>query len=595
MTLENQLNFSDLALPQEILKAVNLIGFTQSTPVQAETIPPLLEGRDVLATAQTGSGKTAAFGLPLLATVDPELRVPQMLVMAPTRELAIQVAGALQDFSQFIKGLKTVILCGGQPYPPQIRDLKSGAQIIVGTPGRLLDHINKGTLKLDNIKSFVLDEADDMLKMGFIEDVETVMEKLPEDHQTALFSATMPAPIKRITKRYMKSPVEVEVRRNKDSEPDIEQLVWYAQNQHHKNEALFRFLEVEDYDGVIIFTATKAATEMLAEMLLKQGLKAAALNGDMEQRSREKTLERMRAGSLDILVATDVAARGIDIERISLVINYDITDDENYIHRIGRTGRAGRSGRAILFVTRGKDRNRLRNIERMTKKQLVEIQMPDHNVLMATRRKRFKKEVDLKLEHHSLDKYRDLLNELFSEDIDRSELSAAMLMLLQKDKKLILSADPVIKRDVRERNNRGEKRGRNGRENQNNGEPMNMFRIEVGRNDGVEVKHIVGAIANEGNISSQFIGHIKLNNDYSTVELPAGLPNQVVAHFTHKARVLNKPMQMSLIGASEGGNKRGGGFKRKDNERKSFRNKDRFEKRGNDRSGRKSFKERKFK
>lgn len=579
--MTDKITFNDLGLPEFILKAVSDLGFETPSPIQQACIPALLEGRDVLGMAQTGSGKTAAFSLPLLAKIDPAAKHPQLLVMAPTRELAIQVADACEHFMKYAKGIHIVTLYGGQRYDIQLRALKQGAQVVVGTPGRILDHIHRNTLNLSELKAIVLDEADEMLRMGFIDDVETVMAELPEEHQTALFSATMPEPIRRITKRFMNNPQEVKIKVNNDNAPDIEQNCWYVQG-FRKNEALLRFLEVEEFDAAIIFTRTKTGTLDVTELLEKHGFRAAALNGDMTQQLREQTLDRLRNGSLDIVVATDVAARGIDIERISLVVNYDIPlDAESYVHRIGRTGRAGRSGRALLFVE-PRERRLLRNIEHLMKKPINEVELPNHEVLQACRRKKFQNKITKQLEHHDLEMYRSLLEDLFT--ADQEDIAAAMLMLLQGKQKLILPPDPPMDKRRRDRNDRGDRR-ENPRSAERRGErkgygtpqPMDLYRIEVGRADGVEVRHIVGAIANEGDINSRYIGHIKLYDEYSTVELPQGMPKELLQQFG-KTRVLNKQMQMSFMGAAQSDNRRSGndfGGKGRRNER-GDRGQDRF-------------------
>ena len=577
MTTESQITFADLGLPQSILDAVNQIGFVTPSPIQQETIPHLLEGRDVLGMAQTGSGKTAAFSLPLLSKIDPNARHPQMLVMAPTRELAIQVADACEQFTKNMKGVRVVTVYGGQRYDIQLRALKQGSQVVVGTPGRILDHIRRGTLDLSALQSIVLDEADEMLRMGFIDDVETVMAELPENHQTALFSATMPEPIRRITKRFMKNPQEVKIKATQRSAPDITQSYWLV-NGFRKNDALLRFLEVEEFDAAIIFTRTKTGTVDITELCERNGFRTAALNGDMTQQAREQTLDKLKSGRLDILVATDVAARGIDIERISLVVNYDIPlDAESYVHRIGRTGRAGRSGRALLFVE-PRERRLLRNIENLMKKPIDEVSIPNHEMLMEKRRAKFKARVAKQLEHHDLEKYRELLEDLFTADQDHEELAAAMMMMLQEKQKLILPPDPAIRpaRQERGRRDRDDRRSERGsREHrENNGVAMDLYRIEIGREDGVEVRHIVGAIANEGDINSRYIGHIKLYDTYSTIELPQGMPNHLVQHFAQKSRVLNKQMQMSLLGpaGSQSGQSFEGRGRRDDrNERRNDR------------------------
>ncbi len=553
---ETKMTFGDLGLPENLLSAVLDLGFETPSPIQQACIPHLLNGRDVLGMAQTGSGKTAAFSLPLLAKIDAEERYPQMLVMAPTRELAIQVADACEQFTKHVKGVRIVTLYGGQRYDIQLRALKQGAQVVVGTPGRILDHIRRGTLDLSNLQSIVLDEADEMLRMGFIEDVETVMAELPEQHQTALFSATMPEPIRRITKRFMQDPQEVKIQSTQRTNPDITQICWFVRG-YRKNEALLRFLEVEDFDAAILFTRTKTGTLDVTELLEKHGFRAAALNGDMTQQLREQTLDRLRNGSLDILVATDVAARGLDVERISLVVNYDIPlDAESYVHRIGRTGRAGRAGRAILFVE-PKERRLLGNIERLMKKPIDEVDVPNHEILQERRREKFKAQVTKQLEHHDLEQYRSLLEDLFTADQDLEDIAAAMLMLLQGKQKLILPPDPPMERkSARERDGRKGERRDNPRSQERRGYgnpiPMDVYRIEIGRADGVDVRHIVGAIANEGDISSRNIGHIKLYDDYSTIELPQGMPKELLQMFG-KTRVLNKQMRMSLIGVAQGG------------------------------------------
>ena len=574
---ETKMTFKDLGLPEFILNAVSDLGFETPSPIQQICIPHLLEGRDVLGMAQTGSGKTAAFSLPILAKIDPTEKHPQLLVMAPTRELAIQVADACEQFVKYAKGINIVTLYGGQRYDIQLRALKQGAQVVVGTPGRILDHLRRGTLSLAELKAIVLDEADEMLRMGFIDDVETVMAELPEHHQTALFSATMPEPIRRITKRFMNDPQEVKIKATQQSAPDIAQSCWYVHG-FRKNDALLRFLEVEDFDAAIIFTRTKTGTLDVTELLEKHGFRAAALNGDMTQQLREQTLDRLRSGSLDIVVATDVAARGIDIERISLVVNYDIPlDAESYVHRIGRTGRAGRSGRALLFVE-PRERRLLRNVEHLIKKNIEEVELPNHEVLQACRRKKFKDKITAQLEHHDLDLYRELLEDMFTADQSQEDIAAAMMMLLQGKQKLILPPDPVVdKKARRDRNERSDRREnprsaerRGERKGYGNPQPMDLYRIEVGRGDGVEVRHIVGAIANEGDINSRYIGHIKLYDDYSTIELPQGMPKELLQQFA-KTRVLNKQMRMSFIGEAKGerggdnfgGKRRGGRFEDK--------------------------------
>ena len=582
---EFETTFADLGLKAPILEALNDLGYEKPSPIQAECIPHLLSGRDVLGMAQTGSGKTAAFSLPLLNNIDPDLRAPQILVLAPTRELAVQVAEAMTEFSKHMRGVNVVALYGGQRYDVQLRALRQGPQIVVGTPGRLLDHLKRGTLDLSKLSGLVLDEADEMLRMGFIEDVETIMAQIPDGHQTALFSATMPEAIRRITKRFMKEPQEVRIQSSVTTRPDISQSYWSVYGMR-KNEALVRFLEAEDFDAAIIFVRTKNATLEVAEALERSGYNSAALNGDMNQALREQTLERLKDGRLDILIATDVAARGLDVERISLVVNYDIPmDSESYVHRIGRTGRAGRAGRALLFVE-NRERRLLRNIERTMKLTIPEADLPNAELLGKRRLEKFAAKVQQQLESSGLDQYRALLSQIQpvaeGEELDMETLAAALLKMAQGERSLIVPPDAPMrpKREFRDRDDRFERRGdrndrgprgdrperggedRPRRERRDAGD-MELYRIEVGRDDGVEVRHIVGAIANEGDISSRYIGNIKLFASHSTIELPKGMPGEVLQHFT-RTRILNKPMNMQLLGDAQprpdrGGERRGGG------------------------------------
>jgi len=577
-----QTTFADLGLNADILESLNGMGYVKPSPIQLECIPHLLAGRDVLGMAQTGSGKTAAFSLPLLHNIDPTVKAPQILVLAPTRELAVQVAEAMTEFAKHMRGLNVVALYGGQRYDVQLRALRQGPQVVVGTPGRLLDHLKRGTLDLSNLRGLVLDEADEMLRMGFIEDVETIMAQIPEGHQTALFSATMPEAIRRITKRFMKDPQEVRIQSSLTTRPAIRQSYWTAYGR--KTDALTRFLEAEDFDAAIIFVRTKNATLEVAEALERSGYNSAALNGDMNQALREQTLERLKDGRLDILIATDVAARGLDVERISLVVNYDIPmDAESYVHRIGRTGRAGRAGRALLFVE-NRERRLLRNIERTMKLTIPEVELPNAELLGERRLAKFAAKVQQQLESSDLEQYRALLAKMQPEDeLDIETLAAALLKMAQGERPLIVPADAPQRprsqfrdRDERREGGRGDRPERGPREPRSEAAgdrprrerrdvgDMEVYRIEVGRDDGVEVRHIVGAIANEGDISSRYIGNIKLFGTHSTIELPKGMPGDVLSHFT-RTRILNKPMNMQLIGDAvprsndRGGERRPGG------------------------------------
>ncbi|QIZ45965.1 DEAD/DEAH family ATP-dependent RNA helicase [Dickeya zeae] len=562
---EFETSFASLGLSAPILNALSEMGYEKPSPIQAECIPHLLNGRDVLGMAQTGSGKTAAFSLPLLNNIKADLKAPQLLVLAPTRELAVQVAEACNEFSKHMQGVNVVALYGGQRYDVQLRALRQGPQVVVGTPGRLLDHLKRGTLDLSNLSGLVLDEADEMLRMGFIEDVENIMAQIPAEHQTALFSATMPEAIRRITRRFMNDPQEVRIQSSVTTRPDISQSYWTVYGMR-KNEALIRFLEAEDFDAAIIFVRTKNATLEVAEALERSGYNSAALNGDMNQALREQTLERLKDGRLDILIATDVAARGLDVDRISLVVNYDIPmDSESYVHRIGRTGRAGRAGRALLFVE-NRERRLLRNIERTMKLTIPEVELPNAELLGQRRLAKFAAKVQQQLESSDLDMYRALLGKLQpQEELDIETLAAALLKMAQGERPLILPPDPVVerrpRREFRDRDERFERRGeRNDRAPRGDDRParrerrdvgeMDLYRIEVGRDDGVEVRHIVGAIANEGDISSRYIGNIKLFASHSTIELPKGMPGDLLSHFT-RTRILNKPMNMQLMGDAQ--------------------------------------------
>ena len=556
--------FTDLNLPEPILQVLNDLGYEAPTPIQAECIPLLQNGGDVLGMAQTGTGKTAAFALPLLSNIDTALTKPQILVLAPTRELAIQVAEAFQTYSRHMRGFHVLPIYGGQSYPIQLKALKRNPQVIVGTPGRVIDHINRGTLDLSGIKALVLDEADEMLRMGFIDDVESILSKTPEKRQMALFSATMPEEIRRITKRFMTEPTSVKIATKTSTVENIEQKCLIIGGLQAKLDGLTRILETEDYDGVIIFARTKTMTVELAEKLEARGYSAAALNGDLNQAMRERTVSRLKSGQLDIVIATDVAARGLDVPRIDLVINYDIpTDTESYVHRIGRTGRAGRKGTAILFAA-PRERRLLKAIERATRQPLTMMDLPSRDDVTKKRISSFRDQLSaLSSGKENLDFYKNLVGQL-SEELELSELdlASALLFMAQKEKPLVLPPEaPRRERSFRDddrgdrgrdRNDRGERRDRGDRpERGERGErrpaaEMEVFRIEVGRNDGVQVKNIVGAIANEANINSRNIGGIRLHDDYSTIELPKGMPSEQLQQL-QQVYVCNKALRMSKL------------------------------------------------
>ncbi|XBC40070.1 MAG: DEAD/DEAH box helicase [Buchnera aphidicola (Nurudea ibofushi)] len=547
----DKITFSSLGLNSSIVKSLDDMGYIEPSPIQIACIPLLLKGRDVLGMAQTGSGKTAAFALPFLNNIKLHLKAPQILVLAPTRELAVQVAEAFSLFSKNLIGIYVLALYGGQRYDLQLKILRQGPQIIVGTPGRLLDHLKRGTLNLSNLSSLVLDEADEMLRMGFIEDVEAIMTKIPAQHQTALFSATMPDIIRRISKRFMKNPKEIKIRSNTITRPDIKQSFWIVYGR--KTDALIRFLEAEDFSATIIFVRTKSATLEVSEVLERNGYNSAALNGDMNQSLREQTLEKLKDGRLDILIATDVAARGLDVDRISLVINYDIPmDAESYVHRIGRTGRAGRTGKALLFVE-NRERRLLRNIERIMKLTMTEVPLPKVELLNKRRLEKFSKKVHIQLDSKDLDQYRYLLPKLQPEnEISMELLAAALLKMAQGERLLIMKPDSLMHVSAKSKYSRSSYNGsdkksnfRLRRENKESGN-MDLYRIEVGRNDGVEVRHIVGTISNEGDINSRNIGSIRLFSTYSTIELPKKLSKNILK-LLFRTKILNKPINIKLF------------------------------------------------
>ena len=534
MTTTVDMTFKDLNLPEPILQALEKVGYEKPSPIQAESIPFLLEGHDLLGQAQTGTGKTAAFALPMLANIDPEQRKPQLLVLAPTRELAIQVAEAFQVYASFSQKIKVLPVYGGQSYDNQIRQLKRGVQVVVGTPGRIIDHIKRKTLDLSELKFLVLDEADEMLRMGFIDDVELILSHAPEERQTALFSATMPGPIKKITQRYLKDPKHVKIASKVSTASTIRQR--YCQiAPHHKLEALTRIMEVEAFDGMIIFVRTKTATVELADKLSARGYDVEPLNGDIPQAARERTVDKLKQGQIDILVATDVVARGLDVERVSHVINFDIPyDSESYVHRIGRTGRAGRQGDAILFISH-REKRLLFSIEKTTKQPIEAMPIPSISQINETRLSRFKQSVAEAAQDDSIESLMPIV-EMIKEENEASPevLMAALLKIAQGDEPLILkeSDRPDLHskppRDSRDRNSRDgrERKPRAPRTSRKPEEGMQRFRIEVGHVHGAKPGNIVGAIANEANINSKHIGAIEIYDNFSTVDLPDGMPKE---------------------------------------------------------------------
>ncbi|MBX9403629.1 DEAD/DEAH box helicase [Lysobacter sp. BMK333-48F3] len=634
--------FTDLALPEPLLHALADVGYESPSPIQAATIPPLLEGRDVLGQAQTGTGKTAAFALPILAAIDPAQARPQALVLAPTRELAIQVAEAFQKYATHLPGFHVLPIYGGQSYYPQLQALKRGVQVVVGTPGRVIDHLERGSLDLSQLRCLVLDEADEMLRMGFIDDVEAVLKKTPETRQVALFSATMPPQIKRIAQTYLKEPVEVAIKAKTTTSANIRQRYWSVSGVH-KLDALTRILEAETFDAMIVFSRTKLGTEELAEKLSARGISAAAINGDVQQAQREKTIQNLKDGKIDVLVATDVAARGLDVERISHVLNYDIPyDTESYVHRIGRTGRAGRKGEAILFVT-PRERGMLRAIERATRQPIEPMELPSVETVNEQRVSRFLGRISEALESEELGLFRDLVERYEREkNVPAVEIAAALAKLVQGENPLLLAppaAQPryaeregprehrgqatrkfierdnasnsgAHRRDKFERPARDEarparrddERGAHRHEQRQYTPPMpgaaserplnaaesmfddeapaprperahersherapreaevgmETFRIEVGHAHGVQPGNIVGAIANEADLESRYIGRIDIRDEYTLVDLPEGMPRELMEHLK-KVRVAGQPLRIQRAGPGDAEGGRGHG------------------------------------
>ncbi len=645
-----ELSFAELDLPQFLQDTLNKVGYERPSPIQQATIPVLLQGKDVVGMAQTGTGKTAAFALPILAKIDVTQARTQALVLCPTRELAIQVAEAFQTYAAGMRGFHVLPIYGGGDMGRQLQGLRRGAHVVVGTPGRLLDHLNRKTIDLSQLNTLVLDEADEMLRMGFIDDVEAILENTPKTRQVALFSATMPPPIRAVAEKYLQEPQEIRIQSAITTNEDIEQFYWLVQGTS-KLDALTRILEVEDFDAMLIFVRTKTSTVDLAEKLSARGFAASPLNGDMNQAIRTRTVEQLKNGQLDILVATDVAARGLDVERLSHVMNYDIPyDDEAYVHRIGRTGRAGRSGKAILFVA-PRERRLLQSIERTTRKKITQMQLPTRGELIEKRSTAFKEGIADTIRNGKLDFFHALVADLVREhECTPEHVAAAMAYLLQKDRPLEPEFDADVPRSEREgfsyseprarrehapRQERGEaaprseykrperaapvhaeraprptpiesnddddvdvrpakrshaervpadtlfeqilaeevpefeerprrapREEREPREHVQRHNPaddfkarplrdypdisMERFRIHVGHKDGVTPREVLGAIANEAEIEGRYIGHIRIYDDYSTVDLPAGMPKEVM-QILQKTHVCRKPLMIEPV------------------------------------------------
>ena len=556
--------FLSLNLRDEVHQAILKSGYDQPTAVQSQIIPLMLAGRDVLAQSQTGTGKTAAFALPILSRIDVEKRKTQILVLAPTRELAIQVANSFTTYASCLKGVEVAAIYGGSDYDAQFRQLRRGVQIVVGTPGRVIDHIERGSLNLDDISCLVLDEADEMLNMGFLEDVQFVLEKTPANRQIALFSATLPGPIREIAQQYLNDPAKITVKQKTMTADSIQQRAVFVAPRD-KIDVLTRFLEAEETDGVIVFTRTREASVQVAEELANSGLSAIALNGDMQQKVRERTIEQLKNGKLNILVATDVAARGLDVSRISHVFNFDLPhDSESYIHRVGRTGRMGRSGQAIIFLTRNQ-RHRLRSIEMATKQPIELVQPPTADDINKLRISRLKKQIVEVAASEDLKVFTNLIESCATESGQPMEKIAAALAHISQGGRTFLMTERGGRKDWHDRDERGG--GRDGRDRQDrndNGrsrfsggqnQGMERYRIEVGRRDGVRPGNIVGAVANEAGIDGDMIGAIRIEESYSTIELPVGMSDSTFQTLK-RARIGGKPMMITNAGsaASAGGN-----------------------------------------
>jgi len=601
-------SFADLGLAPPILQALQDVGYENPSPIQAACIPVLLERHDLLGMAQTGTGKTAAFALPVLAQINLQKKQPQALVLTPTRELAIQVAEAFQKYARHLPGFHVLPIYGGQSLGIQLRQLDRGAHVVVGTPGRVMDHLERKSLNLDGLQTLVLDEADEMLRMGFIDDVEWILQHTPATRQTALFSATMPEQIRRVAQKYLREPQEVKIKSATSTVAAIRQRYWQVSGLH-KLDALTRILEVEeDFDAAIIFVRTKTATVELAEKLEARGYAAAALNGDMTQPLRERVIDQLKGGGLDIVIATDVAARGIDVPRVSHVINYDIPyDTEAYVHRIGRTGRAGRQGAAILFVA-PREMRMLRTIEKVTRQPIEPLVLPSKEAVANRRVARFKELVTETMAAEGLEFFADVVAQIEEDgNVGIHEIAAALACLAQKESPLQLEEKdfPAARREWTERPPRSEggerprgewterprsesrerpsfaERGREERGERFERKPrydaegesaaprreeraprsdfadeaprrerpaapegeMTRYKLGVGRNQGATPKDIVGAIANEAGIQSRFIGRIDLFDDFSTVELPAGMPKEV-ENVLKRVRVRGFPLDL---------------------------------------------------
>jgi ATP-dependent RNA helicase DeaD len=542
-------SFDGLGLSEAVLAAVREVGYEVPSPIQLAAIPPLLEGRDLLGQAQTGTGKTAAFALPLLCRLDLKRAEPQLLVLTPTRELAIQVAEAMQTYARHLKGFHVLPVYGGQGMDFQLKQLRRGVHAVVGTPGRIQDHLRRKTLKLDKLEAVVIDEADEMLRMGFIDDVESILAEMPEQKQVALFSATLPDRIRKVVAHHLSDPVEIKIKTKTATVASVDQRFVEVRG-FDKLDALTRILEAEDFDAMLIFVRTRQATSELSEKLEARGLASAALSGEMTQALRERTIDRLKKGKLDIVVATDVAARGLDVDRITHVVNYDIPHDvEGYIHRIGRTGRAGRSGHAILFVM-PRERRILVAIERATRQRVEPMHLPTREDVADRRAAQFKETITGVLASQDLSFFDGLVTSYAAEHgREAHEIAAALAYLAQKDRPIKPPAAPPPRQEPRDEGRsapRGKERSREHFASRDAPRRRGVrYRIEVGHEHGVQPGNIVGAIANEAGIDAVHIGRIDIFDAYSTVELPEGMPSDVYQRL-RKAWVCGQQLSISV-------------------------------------------------
>ena len=554
--------FRELGLSEPLLEALAAVGYESPSPIQAQTIPLLLSGADLLGQAQTGTGKTAAFALPILAQIDLSRATPQALVLVPTRELAIQVAEAFQRYAVHLRGFHVLPIYGGQSYVPQLKGLKRGAHVLVGTPGRIMDHMKRGVLTLDTIRFVVLDEGDEMLQMGFVDAIEWILEQAPQQRQIALFSATLPPGIRRIAQRHMREPAQVTIHNRASTTPKIRQRYWLVSGLH-KLDALTRLLEAERFEAMLIFVRTKLETTELAERLEARGFNVAALNGDIPQQQRERTIAHLRTGKVDIVVATDVAARGLDVERISHVVNYDIPyDSQTYIHRIGRTGRAGRNGEAILFVA-PRERNMLRIIERATRQSIEQMRLPSVEDVNEQRILRFKETLANAMRSGEGKVFQPFIEEIEREqNRPAAEIAAALASLLQGSTPFLLAARSGPRQEGSAPQWHRDEPGSDPEAAATDTEPasaararLETYRIEVGHTHGVQPGNIVGAIANEAGIDGQSIGHIDIRSDHSFVDLPEGMPQETLDTL-RAVRVRGAELRISRVDSKPGRSKR---------------------------------------